>query len=876
MNYNDMVVENETKFLNACRNESKSKYLYDRPVTMDSFDTDNAAQGGSSNYTIVLPDGNRYFLKPRNKSTTAITDTRVTSSGSLLTKSMDEIAREADAIKVNILAKKALSDSKVHNTDTDKYQSMMDGDDYRLDDDLDDIVQKNKLVESGLWVDKYAPKSFAQLLSPEKINREVLRALKLWDPYVFREKSTTAGSNSATHGDGNSRSNNEMDIDVMVNDEVGDNDDDDNEDKFVPISKDKAGAVAAKDIRPQYRIILLCGPPGTGKTTLAHCVAKQCGYRPFEVNASDDRSAAILKDTMARAMHGNTIVGDRRPNCIILDEIDGIDGKQSIDALLAIVKAPLNSKANKGKRRSESLALTRPLICICNDEYSPALRELKNLSIRFRFTPPSEARLVQRLKAVCSIEGLNTNTNSLTTLCSATGNDIRASINTLQFASMRARELISKKENAKSTMAIGEVLSSMICSGLKDEHKDILQVWREVFSRKEIQAIIHQKKQRLLGQYGQDHIVNTSTAGKGVRILDPCMEVIQSTIDHGDLALVLSGIHENIYKIPFSDPNMSRLQRALDWLSLSDNLNTFTMTNPDGFQVLGYVAPTAGAIHCLCAIDTNVKVDWPKIDKINYHKTQQKLSILNSLRESKGTSVLSNRTLIALDSVSYILDLVNPKFKQSFNVSHSLSKVERQQLHDIVQIMYACGLSYNASKVIDGSSVTSSFHQHASLQLEPPISELVKYCATENIVCDELASRRVYLHQEIRNMVRADLRKYVISVKGDAAGDAMDTTLTSPSKSSPSNKRKAPVSAAKDVTNQMLAELDESNEKRLRISRMDFFCKPKDSKGADSAAKDVRSENTAHVNKSKSGVHFKYNQGFSNAVRRPVSISEFI
>ena len=46
-----------------------------------------------------------------------------------------------------------------------------------------------------LWVDKYAPKSFSQLLSAEKTNREVLKALKLWDPYVFKTGGTggTAG-----------------------------------------------------------------------------------------------------------------------------------------------------------------------------------------------------------------------------------------------------------------------------------------------------------------------------------------------------------------------------------------------------------------------------------------------------------------------------------------------------------------------------------------------------------------------------------------------------------------------------------------------------------------------------------------------------------
>jgi chromosome transmission fidelity protein 18 len=42
--------------------------------------------------------------------------------------------------------------------------------------------------------------------------------------------------------------------------------------------------------RPKQKVALLYGPPGLGKTTLAHVVAKHAGYNVVEMNASDDRS----------------------------------------------------------------------------------------------------------------------------------------------------------------------------------------------------------------------------------------------------------------------------------------------------------------------------------------------------------------------------------------------------------------------------------------------------------------------------------------------------------------------------------------------------------------------------------------------------------
>jgi len=47
---------------------------------------------------------------------------------------------------------------------------------------------------------------------------------------------------------------------------------------------------------------MLTGPPGLGKTTLAHVAAVHSGYRPTEINASEDRSGEQFKNRINQAL----------------------------------------------------------------------------------------------------------------------------------------------------------------------------------------------------------------------------------------------------------------------------------------------------------------------------------------------------------------------------------------------------------------------------------------------------------------------------------------------------------------------------------------------------------------------------------------------
>jgi DNA polymerase III delta prime subunit len=81
---------------------------------------------------------------------------------------------------------------------------------------------------------------------------------------------------------------------------------------------------------PYASVVLLHGPPGIGKTTLALASARTCGFEVLEINASQTlRSFADVDNIIQSCRHTYSILSllrnDKKPMCLILDEIDGSD-----------------------------------------------------------------------------------------------------------------------------------------------------------------------------------------------------------------------------------------------------------------------------------------------------------------------------------------------------------------------------------------------------------------------------------------------------------------------------------------------------------------------------------------------------------------------
>lgn len=188
--------------------------------------------------------------------------------------------------------------------------------------------------ESSLWVNKYEAKNFSDLLSDsvrnyiilkkevtilQTVNRNILTWLKMWDECVFHQKVDDL---LASLGE------KEREVLHMDNGKIR---------------------------RPSSKMLLLSGPAGLGKSTLARIVARQAGYSTIDVNASDARTVADLNKVLEGAVKtSRTLDADQRPACLILDEIDGTP----IDTIRHLVRCIQAT----GKK-----AIRRPIIGICNN-----------------------------------------------------------------------------------------------------------------------------------------------------------------------------------------------------------------------------------------------------------------------------------------------------------------------------------------------------------------------------------------------------------------------------------------------------------------------------------------------------------------------------
>ncbi|KAF3482797.1 replication factor C subunit 1 [Arthroderma uncinatum] len=246
------------------------------------------------------------------------------------------------------------------------------------------IGDKNEAVDDRLWTTKYAPTSLNMICGNKGTVEKLQHWLRTW------HSNARAG--------------------------------------FKKPGKDGSGT---------YRTVMIHGPPGIGKTTAAHLVAKLENFDIVETNASDTRSKKLLETSLRGVLDTTSLQGyfsgegkkvepGKKNLVMIMDEVDGMSAgdRGGVGAVAAIAK----------KTRI-------PIILICNERRLPKMKPFNHVTFELPFRRPTAEQIRARLFTICYREGIKIPPQVLDGLIEGTHADIRQVINMLSTIKLSTSNL---------------------------------------------------------------------------------------------------------------------------------------------------------------------------------------------------------------------------------------------------------------------------------------------------------------------------------------------------------------------------------------------------------------------------------------------------
>nr|CAB3230952.1 chromosome transmission fidelity protein 18 homolog [Phallusia mammillata] len=716
----------------------------------------------------------------------------------------EEVRRETLGLSDNTLMNQVLS------------ESTMTMDSENLEDE--GIYSGEENSNDGLWVNKFAPTHYTHLLSDEGVNRSLLKWLKLWDHVVFgrpiQPKKSQGKENQPKQPQEKFKK------------------------KFGKFKTDEQEEELDEFNRPHFKISLLCGAPGLGKTTLAHIIARHAGYHVVEMNASDDRSAETFKKKLEETTQMKSVLGtDQRPNCLIIDEIDGAP-QAAINVLLNAIAQTKKQEPKKKKKKETRNFLQRPIICICNDLYVPSLRQLRQQSYLLQFPQTTTARLASRLRQLCRHQSLECDLSSLLALCEKSGNDIRACINTLQFV------------RSKGTTKLNVEIVKDLSIGQKDQHKSIFYTWNEIF-----QLPKNKRKMDRDSQAVQQGVMDGQKVSQFSARFYHILDVVMA---NGEYEKTLQGVHENFLMMKFKDIGMTSVNKAYEWMLLYDHINKEVALHQE-WVLMRYTPYIFVLFHLLFSCISPPKIQFPQTANENRQKQQKSENLLTCLYQEMlpNSRCYTPPTVAIQDLVPHLLAIMTPSLRP---VNMQLySSNEKKQLADLVHSMLAYNLTYRQEKDAEGQY---------KYVLEPNMAEV---CAFHHPSGGARRQLSYALKQIISKEVESERMRRSESMmtgKVEQKGSKVETVVTTQS-----SKQKVPSHLQRLETS--INQISLPAEKPV----VDFFSRFTKIKRFDVDGNEQEKPRHAKIRDpgiGNSDLWFKYNEGFSNAIRRTVYVKDLM